>query len=154
MPEGFTAPAETIAAYGNILGKYNLSQEAGQELIDFHANAMKNASEAWQRQQQDSFNDLRKQWVSELGKEFGNRRDTVIDNAKWVVAQYGGTKEQRRELLDALTFTGMGDHRAMARLLNNVSKQLREREAPPAVQGKSPEQHMNPAERRYRPRAS
>jgi hypothetical protein len=148
MPEGFKAEAEKIQGYTNILGKYGVSQEAGQELIDFHASQMKQYADQVSRQQVDTFNDTQRQWVKDIDKEFGNKRDTAIGNAKWVIDQYGGSKQQKQELWDVLNFTGAGNHKAMIRTLNNVAKQLRERDAPPISQA-APAKSGNPADRRY-----
>lgn len=148
MPEGFKAEAEKIQGYTNILGKFGIPQEAGQELIDFHASQMRQAMDQVQKQQVETFNDLQRQWVSELDKEFGNKRDTAIGNAKWIIDQYGGTKQQKQEMWGVLNFTGAGNHKAMIRTLNNVAKQLREREAPQISQA-APANQGNAADRRY-----
>lgn len=148
MPEGFKAEAEKITGYTNILGKYNIPQEAGQELVDFHASQMRQAMEQVQRQQIDTFNDTQREWVKDIDKEFGNKRDTVIQNAKWVIDQYGGTKAQKEELWGVLNFTGAGNHKATIRVFNNLAKQLRERGAPQVTQS-APANQGNAADRRY-----
>lgn len=148
MPEGFKAEAEKIQGYTNILGKFGIPQEAGQELIDFHASQMRQAMEQVQKQQVDTFNDTQRQWVKEIDKEFGNKRDTAIQNAKWVIDQYGGTKAQKEELWGVLNFTGAGNHKATIRVFNNLAKQLRERGAPQITQA-APANQGNAADRRY-----
>lgn len=148
MPEGFKAEPEKIQGYTNILGKYNIPQDAGQELVDFHASQMRALSDQFAKQQVDTFNDTQRQWVKDIDKEFGNKRDTAISNAKWVIDQYGGNKQQKEELWGVLNFTGAGNHKSTIRVFNNIAKQLRERGAPPINQT-APAVNGNPADRRY-----
>lgn len=152
LPEGFAAEKPQMDAYKNVLTKYNLPQEAGQELLEFGAQSVKDAIKAEAQRQQDVFTETRRKWSKDIDKEFGNRRDTVLQNANWVLSTYGGTKAQIKELNDALGYTGAGDHPAIVRTLHNISKVLREREAAP--QGLPKNTQSVPAyDRRYGARA-
>ncbi len=152
MPEGVVADAPVMSAYTNILGKYNMPPEAGQELLDFHANQMTVYAERVAQSQQDQFSETRRGWVKEFEKMAGNRRDTMLNDAKWAVMQFGGDKKQVAELWNVLNFTGAGDHPAVIRAFANIAKASRERSAPqhgnPAVSAPT-----DPATRRYGKRA-
>lgn len=151
LPEGMASVPEQISAYTNILGKYKMPQEAGQELLDFHASQVKQAINQVEQRQQDVFDNTRRDWVKRTGKEFGNRRDTVIEDAKWAVSQFGGDKKQVQELWDVLAFTGAGDHPAVIRAFGNAARKMRERGAPQhgVPQNSAP---SDPVSRRYGPR--
>lgn len=130
VPEGAKIDPAKISAYTNILGKYGVSQEGGQELLDFHANAVGQVIEQVTQQQRDIFADTRRQWTKSASKEFGNRYDTVLSDAKWAIQQFGGNKTQVKELLSLYDFSGAGDHPAEIRAWANVAKKLKERQAP------------------------
>jgi hypothetical protein len=149
MPEGFKAEPAQISAYSNILAKYSIPQEAGQELVDFHTNELKRYSEALAQQQRDTFAETRRGWVKQVDKEFGNRRDTIINDAKWAISEFGGDKKQLQQVWEVMAFTGAGDHPAVVRLLANMAKRLREREAPGASVPNAGIRSGSPAERRY-----
>ena len=148
LPETIKADAATMSAYTNVLGKYNIPQEAGQELIDFHANAMKQHADALARNQIDVFEKTKSNWMKSAQKEFGNRFDTSVNDGKAIIAQFGGTKQQQAELRSVLGYSGTGNHPAVIRLLANMAKKLNEPSAP-ANGLPSRGRQESPAERRY-----
>lgn len=131
MPEGVTADTAVLGAYTNILGKYGLSQEAGQELLDFHANTLKQAQEAMDQRQRDVFAETRAGWVKDFDKGAGNKRDTILNDAKWAITDLVKDTKQREALWNVLAFTGAGDHPAVINAFASAAKRLRERAAPP-----------------------
>lgn len=147
MPDGVTAEAPIMSAYENILGKYSMTPEAGQELLDFHATQIKDTVARVVQQQQDDYAKTRQGWVKDFEKQSGNRRDTVLNDAKWAVTQFGGDKKQVAELWDVLNMTGAGDHPATIRAFANVAKAMRERSAP--QHGAPVTTPADPATRRY-----
>jgi hypothetical protein len=136
MPEGVVAEAPIMSAYSNILTKYNMTPEAGQELLDFHGEQIKATAARIEQGQQDAFAETRRGWVKDFEKQAGNRRDTMLNDAKWAAGQFAGDKKQAAELWNVLNFTGAGDHPAVIRTFSNIAKALRERSAP---------QHGNPS---------
>lgn len=148
MPEGIEAPAPTMAAYHNILGKYGMSQEAGQELLDFHATQMKAAQKAMTDLQQQVFDDTQRKWRASVDKEFGNQRDTIINEAKSLITQYAGNKKQLREVWDVLAFTGAGNHPAVIRMFRNINRAFGEGQAPISAPSTGTN-GQSPADRRY-----
>ena len=148
MPEGFTAEPALISAYTNILGKYGISQDAGQELVEFHANAMREAQKAMDQSQRDVFADFNRKSVAEFNKWAGNRRDTILNDAKFAITQLVKDKTERAELWNVLAYTGAGNQKSVIRAFANMAKLMRERSAPP--QGLPAKANGgSPADRRY-----
>lgn len=153
MPEGVTVEGPQLSAYKNILGKFALPQEAGQELLEFGAQSIKDAIKAEGQRQHDVFAKQQSEWTKQVDKEFGNRRDTVIQDANWVLANFGGTKEQRTKLNHDLAMTGAGNNPNFIRLLANIKKKLSEREAAPAGLPTNGARSVPAYDRRYGARA-
>lgn len=130
LPEGVVAEAPIMSAYTNVLGKYGIPQEAGQELIDFHATQIKAYGDRLAQQQQDVFAETRQGWVKDFEKLAGNRRDTILNDAKFGISEVVKDKKEQRLLWDMFSFTGAGDHPANIRAWAAVGKRLRERSAP------------------------
>lgn len=148
LPETFKADPATLSAYTNVLGKYGISQEAGQELVDFHTNAMKQYADSVAQNQQAVFEKTKTDWQKASQKEFGNRFDTTLNDAKWAISQFGGTKQQQAELVALYGYSGTGNHPAQIRLLANMAKKLRE-PGSPANGLPSRGRQESPADRRY-----
>lgn len=148
IPEGVKAEPAVMSAYNNVLGKYAIPAEAGQELLDFHANQMRAAQQQMVQQQQDTFAETRKGFVRDFEKAAGNRRDTILGDAKWAINYLIPDKKQRAEFHSVLAFTGAGDHKAVIGALASAAKHLREREAPgPGVPSQT--NSTSAADRRY-----
>jgi len=148
VPEGLTLPEERVAEYTAILGKHNLTQEAGQELIDLHASALGQMQASLAQHQQDAFADTRRTWREDFYKSAGNRSDTMANDAKWAITKLVTDAAQRKELYTVLDNTGAGDHKAVIGLLARAARVMRERDAPPpGLTPKAPER--TPAQRRY-----
>lgn len=149
IPEGIAAEPAVMSAYANILGKYGLTQEAGQELLDFHATSVKQAQTAMDQRQRDIFADTRAGWVSDFQKQFGNKADTVANDAKWAITELVKDQKQREALWNVLAFTGAGDHPAVVSAFASAAKRLRERSAPtPPLPGNG-DKGGTAADRRY-----
>lgn len=150
LPEGLSVPEERLTEFTTLLGKNGLSQEAGQELIDLHSSVIKATQEAMTQRQLDQFDETRAGWRREVDRRFGNRRDTVVNEAKWAIEQLFPVESERRNIWNVLGFTGAGDNPDMIDLLSRTAKRMRERTAPP--QGlPARTQPTNPADRRYGP---
>ncbi len=149
LPETVKADAATMSAYNNVLGKYGISQEAGQELIDFHANAIKATSDQMTQRQLDAWADTNKQWVDDFEKSAGNKRDTLLNDAKFAITDTIKDAKQRKALWDVLAFTGAGNHKDVINGLAAIGKRLRERSAPSPGAPLNGAKNGNPADRRY-----
>lgn len=149
LPEGLQAAPEQISSFHEVLGKHGLSQEAGQELMDLHASALQSAHEAMQQQQRDVFSETRQQWVKDFDKQAGNRRDTILNDAKFAIHNLVKDTKERAALHDVLAFTGAGDHPAVVNLLAKAGKKLREGVAPPPSLPNNGAKSGRPEDRRY-----
>ena len=148
MPEGVKAAPEQIEAFTGVLSKYGLSQEVGQELMDLHAAALRNMAEATTQNQQDVFMDVRRGWRAEVDKQFGNRRDTVMNEAKAIKAAVLTDAAEIKAFNDMLDYTGVGDHPAMVNFMAKAARRISERSAPPpGLSAKT--QTQSAADRRY-----
>lgn len=148
LPEGVSVTPEQIAPFTDILGKHGISQEVGQELMDLHANALKQAAEATTQGQFDTFEQTRRTWREDFFKSAGNRSDTIANDAKQAIKDLVPDTAKRTELYEVLKFTGAGDHKAVINLLAAAGRKLRERAAPP--QGvRMSGQSKSAADRRY-----
>lgn len=151
LPEGMNIEAAEASAFGNILGKYGLTQEAGQEIMDFGSSILKQAQERMAQGQIDAFAETRRGWVKEFETQAGNRRNTMLNDAKQAIKDAVPDDKARAKLWSVLAYTGAGDHPDVIKAFAAIGKRARERGAPgPAVPAK--QQSTSPAERRYGPR--
>ncbi len=130
LPEGVSLAEEQTGALNNILGKYNLSQDAGQEIVAYGAGLIKQAQEAMSQAQHDVFAESRAAQRKEFEKQAGNRRETVLADAKAGLALAMPNAKARAALLDVLTATGAGDNTHLIHAFATIGKQSRERSAP------------------------
>lgn len=137
LPEGITLDADKTKSFTSILDNPEFKpQDRAQALIDMHLSevtriqkeAAENQQTVWKQFQQANVDEIRKD--PEYG---GNRIETSLGRAKWVIEQYGGDAEQQKALLAELSYTGMGNSVRMTRLLNNVAELLSEGEVVPAA---------------------
>lgn len=148
LPEGFTAQPEQIESFTGLIGKYGVPQEAAQELMDLHAGALQKAADAMAQHQQDVFAETRRGWVQDFEKTAGNRRDTILNDAKFAITDTIKDAKEREALWNVLAFTGAGDNPAVINAMAKMGRRLRERSAP--AQGlPARAQPNNPADRRY-----
>lgn len=149
LPDGIQAAPEQITAYTDVLGEFGISQEAGQRLMDLHATALKEMYESQVQRQTDTFNEMRRDWVAEFDKRTGNRRDTVLNDAKFAVTDTIKSVEKRKAFWGALGLTGAGDHPDVVEGLAAIGKRLREGSAPPIGLPAKSNGGLTPAQRRY-----
>lgn len=148
MPEGFTVKPDQLTGFTERLGKYGLTQEAGQDLLEFGTAQIKFAVEDVRQQDRDAFMKMRQGWVRDVDKIFGKDRDEAVGNANWLLNEALTSKGERTKLFEALAFTGAGDNPLVIKALSNIAKRLKERSAPPASLGaRAPKQ--SPEQRRY-----
>jgi hypothetical protein len=147
IPEGLVVEPKQIESFHGVLNKFGLNQEAGQELMDLHAATLKDAVTATEQRNADRFAEMRSDWVKQVDKQYGNKRDTVINDAKWAIETLIPDKKQREAVWGAMSLTGAGDHPAMVGLMAAVAKKLRERNAPSATLPTRPS--ANKADQRY-----
>lgn len=131
LPEGMTVPEERMNEFKTLAGGLRIPQEEAQKFLDLHAGIVRQTQEAMDQRQRDVFAETRRAWVKDVDKTYGNRRDTVLGEAKWAIGELVKDETQRRELYDVLAFSGVGDHKAVINAFASAARRLRERAAPP-----------------------
>lgn len=137
LPENVSLDKEPLDAFSKILGEIEIGkldhkgiQEAGQKLIDL---AAKNTVDSINR-----LNDYyvgihetqKKDWfeASKKDPELGNGDDKIFaeiaNNLRSSIDTYAGTAEQQREFRTLMKDTGVGNHPALLRMLNNMQKKI------------------------------
>lgn len=148
LPEGLTIPEERLTQFTSLAGENRLTQEQAQKYLDLHADVVKATQEAMDQRQRDTFDETRAGWRKEVTSRFGNRADTVVNDAKWAVEQLFPNAEERSRMWGVLSFTGAGDNPDMIDFMARAARRMRERTAPPqgVPMRTTP---TNPADRRY-----
>lgn len=136
LPDSVKLDPERVKSFTTILDNAELShQDRGQQLVDLFVSEMQNVQKARDQHQIAVFNEMQNAWKEDLRNDpdlGGNRIETSLGQAKWVIEQWGGTKEQQQQLVAQLSYTGMGNNVGMVRLLNNIAEILGEGEVVPA----------------------
>lgn len=147
VPEGMEMQTEQTGALNNIFGKHNLSQEAGQEIIDYGSGILRKAQEQMAQHQQEVWADTQTTWRKDCQTQFGNRYNTMVNDAKTAITEAVPNDKDRAALWDALNLTGAGNHPAVVKAFAAIGRRSRERGAPaPNI---SSTVQKSPAERRY-----
>lgn len=139
LPENFKLDDGKLSEFNTILGKAELSGKAdhaamqalGQELVDFYAREVdrigrevtKHQVDVWNRHCEQEFNVLKND--AELG---GNRINTTLGNAKYVLEQFGGSKAEQDRLMASLDRSGISHNRDFVALLHRMFERYREPE--------------------------
>lgn len=134
LPEGTEAAPEAMTAYTGALGKYGITQEAGQELIALHAAQMQQYSEQTLARQHEAFGAMRAGWRDQVlgdpelgGANHQSAMAAVAEVRDRFIPRSGPVHEAFN---DMLTSTGVGDHPAFLRFIARIGQALREPAAP------------------------
>ncbi len=141
LPEGTPLDEPRMTAAAELFAANNLTQEAAQNLVDFHVAEMQRYQAAALQAQHDTFSGTRAEWVKQVmaDPEIGGSghktamtsiaqmRDLFVSSAAPTEARYAA---EMAEFNDFLRTTGAGDHPAFNRLLHNVARRFQEPAAP------------------------
>ncbi len=142
---------ETIALADNerkdVTGALDLlrsgkTSEGVQKLFDLHAQTMSQYAEGLRKEQWDTFNDTRKNWVTRVKADpilggaghqtamgtIARMRDLALSSDKPGTEAYTAHKKEFDEFL---AVTGAGDHPAFLRMLHNFGRYFDEPALPP-----------------------
>ena len=141
LPEGISLEADKLGNYTTVLGRHNIPQAAGQELLDMYiAERQRDAVDTLARQHQ-AFADMRKEWRDQTTSDpemGGANLNTTMDAVAFVRDRYVPKTGPIRDAFDKmLTTTGVGDHPEFFRFIARIGRDLRE-PAPPRVAQFSP----------------
>jgi hypothetical protein len=148
-PEGVTLAQKETKEFTDLLDDGKLShQERAQKLVDLYVRESQRFTQDIQTQQRKAWSDF----TDGLKADFkadpvlgGNRQDTTLGIAKAVIERFGGDDAQKSDLYAMLDHTGMGNHKGLVRVLNNVYESfMRESSAvpgnPPALRSRGSRQ--------------
>jgi hypothetical protein len=136
LPEGLKLDDTRVKEFTTVLDDSALSHQGrGQKLMDMFVAEVANVQKArddYQREVWTKYNDAKKQELRADPVVGGNRMETALGRAKWVIEEFGGTADQKTKLLAELSYTGMGNDAGLVRLLDQVAELLSEGEMVPA----------------------
>lgn len=145
LPEGVKLDEEGIGKLTALLGEAELATKAdhtamqamGQKLVDMYVAEVQRISEGQQQAWIRARDEWRNKFIADpdIG---GARRESTLRNCASMIEQFGGNAEQQAELRQAFGITGMGDHPAMIRFINNMASVLSEGKPVPATSRSSP----------------
>ncbi|MGC1300577.1 MAG: hypothetical protein WA869_36580, partial [Alloacidobacterium sp.] len=133
LPEGLSLDAEKMTAYTGVLGKYNLPQEAGQELMNMHAEAMQTYADHMMREQHRIFAETRENWTRQVmaDPELGGAGHQTAMGAIARMRDLLVSEPDRPAFEEFLRVTGAGDHPAFLKVLHKVARYFDEPAMPP-----------------------
>lgn len=155
VPETLKLDETRLKEFNTILGEAELSgkadhaamQQLGQKIMDLYAGEVQRISQDVQKYQVDVWNRHLESEFSALKADpslGGNRIDTTLGNAKYVLEQFGGSKEEQDRFMATLDRAGVSSNRDFVALLNRMHERYREPEpvSPnlPSVKAKVPGQ--------------
>jgi hypothetical protein len=140
-PEGVKLDDARVTELQDVIARDMPPQERRDALINMHIDEMKHYDGLLRQAQQDTFRETRMEWRKQLmadaelgGSGFettkltgAEMRDMFASRHKVGTEQY---KQEMTEFNDMLRYTGVGDHPAFWRLLNNVGRRFKEPAAP------------------------
>lgn len=147
VPETLKLDDARLAEFNTILGEAEISGKAdhaamqalGQRMMDLYAGEVERIGkqvqqyqvDVWNRHLEGELNVLKSD--PELG---GNRIDTTLGNAKYVLEQFGGSKEEQDRFMAVLDRAGVSSNRDFVALLNRMHERYREPQpVPPNLPG-------------------
>lgn len=115
-PDGLEVEPESLKEFNGLAKEAKISTEQAQKIVDWYAKhnqvVAQNQVKVWE--------DTQKTWVEQAktDKEIGGEKfDSTVTSAKAAIKKFGNER-----FLEALNFSGLGNHPEMIRFLNNVAK--------------------------------
>lgn len=125
LPDTVKLDDVRVKAFTTVLDDAALApQDRAQKLVDLYVEEMGTFESSMRKRQQDewkAFNTRQREEIRNDPDLGGARMDTALGKAKWVVEQFGGTDEQVKATLAAMSYTGAGNNVGVARVLHNVA---------------------------------
>lgn len=135
VPEGFTLDETVATEAGTLFKELNLSQEAGQKLIDMYAAKTSEAAEAPYK----AYTDMRKEWRDTINAdpEIGHKIPEVKTTISRAIDAMGDPK-LAQDFRSAMDLTGAGDNPAFIKAFYKLAQLVGEGKP---VSGKGPSPH-------------
>lgn len=137
LPDNVKLDDARVKEFTDVLDASDLShQDRAQKLVDMFIAELGNVQKARDDYQRDVWTAYQDKQRDELRSDpdvGGNRMETALGRSKWVIEQFGGPADRQKRLLDALTYTGMGNNRDLTYLLDRMANVLWEGDLVPAA---------------------
>lgn len=137
VPENLKLDSDRVQAFNDILGEAELSgkadhavmQQIGQKMMDLYASEAARIANDFRQYQVDVWNRHLEGEVSKLKADpqyGGNRIDTSLGNAKYILEQFGGDKAEQARFMEKLDRSGISSSVEFVALLNRMHERYRE----------------------------
>lgn len=155
VPENLKLDENRLKEFNTILGEAELSgkadhaamQQLGQKMMDLYAQEVQRIGQQVQQYQVDVWNRHLESELNVLKSDpelGGNRIETTLGNAKYVLEQFGGSRDEQDRFMAVLDRAGVSSNRDFVALLNRMFERYREPQPVPSnlpsVPAKSPGQ--------------
>jgi len=139
FPEGVSLKEDRIKEFTDILSELELSGKAdhaavqafGQKAVDFHLNEVQRVAEDLTKLYQTTWEKQKTSWKEEFLADpeiGGNRFQTTVDAANNFIRTHGGTAEEQAEFRQIMESSGLGNHKAVIRILAKAMDNMSEGE--------------------------
>jgi hypothetical protein len=126
VPEGFDIDQKRFDGFVAFAKENKISQESAQKFFDQYVEQQRADTQGAQQRESEQIT----QWAEESKKTFGKDLDSTLSSAKKALTRFGDP-----ELSEMLTKTGLGNHKAVIKLLAQVGSKIAEDKP---VQGGAP----------------
>ena len=124
VPDGLKLDDKQIGDFTGVLENAELShQERAQKLVDMYVGEVDRIVKEQRTNQLNAWSDFTDKLKADFKNDpelGGNRQETSLGQARYVIEQLGGTPAQVADMIGMLDHTGMGNHVGLTRLLNTV----------------------------------
>lgn len=137
LPENVQLDKEQLSTFSNILGEIETGkldhagmQAAGQKLVDLAAKATTDSINRQNDYYVQIHETQKKDWFEAAKKdpELGNGDDKafaeIAGNLRTSIDTFAGNVDQQKEFRALMKDTGVGNHPALLRMLNNMQKKI------------------------------
>ena len=134
IPEGVNLDKEQLGAFNKILGEIETGkldhagmQEAGQKLVDLATKATADSIQRLNDYYVQFHENQKKGWFESFKNDpemGGANLDKTVSLLRDAVETYGGDEKQVAEFRSVMKETGVGNHPAVIRILNNMAQKI------------------------------
>lgn len=134
LPEGVNVDKEQLIEFTKVLGEIEAGkldhagmQEAGQKLVDLATKATADTVTRLNDYYVQIHENQKKEWFESFKKDpemGGDKLQETVSTLRDAVDLYAGTEAQVAEFRSVMKETGVGNHPAVIRILNNMAQKI------------------------------
>lgn len=134
LPDGINLDKEQVSEFSKLLGEIESGkldhagfQEKGQQLIDLATKATSESITRLNDYYVQFHENQKKEWFESFKKDpemGGENLDKTVSTLREAVESYGGDEKQIAEFRSVMKETGVGNHPAVIRILNNMAEKI------------------------------